>query len=581
MPPLERPLDIIGFDDRDQKHPNGVQLPEWMPMHEFFMLVVAPAGSGKTTLILNVLLRIYPHYFNKILVFSPTIHNDQKWKHLTSAKKVLLKNPYQKLWASLEKGTPEEKGAPEEDEDYTQDEKLWLDMAQDTFIIEDFKKGKKPTHKRLGKQHQHMWALLSDAMNKKQNVDPKSIIMKKRRVDKLSAFICKPTTPVLAHEMGKELRLLNNGKDRFGGSEQGHDGGRAGGMGRSRRGSAHFSQSVQALTALQTNATEPSFFGPNFSRAGTSSNGIGGIGQPNGMDKSSLRRLFGGGGQERPNDAMRAAFLTRTNNSSGADGTDNTGDQLNDKKETQIHDSSTVYTEKNKSAKETKEGQVTSDCLFEEYSEETLEKIMKQQDAIVSHLTNLNHDMTKADHMCIVFDDMVGSGLFNQKRNNAFKRLTVRRRHFCASVIGVVQAYKEFPRTSRTNSNIYILFRIDSEDELQSIYTDFPCGLEANVWRILYDYCTREPFSFMMINLQVKDSQFRIVKNFNEPLYIPKNKQDHATWIQQYQYTPSASSSPKQASSSLASPPVSESSSSSRRSSSRSGTSVKGSDAKR
>jgi hypothetical protein len=88
-------------------------------------------------------------------------------------------------------------------------------------------------------------------------------------------------------------------------------------------------------------------------------------------------------------------------------------------------------------------------------------------------------------------------------------------------VIGVVQAYKEFPKTSRNNTNIYILFKIDSDEELVAIYRDFPCGLTWPVWRRVYDYCTRDPYNFMMINLQVKDPKYRIIKNFDEPLNVP------------------------------------------------------------
>jgi len=40
--------------------------------HEFTLGVIAPKGSGKTTTIVN-LLRMYKGYFNKILVFSPTV----------------------------------------------------------------------------------------------------------------------------------------------------------------------------------------------------------------------------------------------------------------------------------------------------------------------------------------------------------------------------------------------------------------------------------------------------------------------------------------------------------------------------
>lgn len=51
---------------------------EILPRHEFTMGLIAPKGSGKTTLICN-LLKFYKGYFHNIIVFSPTVASDEKW----------------------------------------------------------------------------------------------------------------------------------------------------------------------------------------------------------------------------------------------------------------------------------------------------------------------------------------------------------------------------------------------------------------------------------------------------------------------------------------------------------------------
>jgi len=49
-----------------------------LPQHEFSIGIVAPKGSGKTTVIAN-LLNFYKGYFHTILIFSPTVLSDEKW----------------------------------------------------------------------------------------------------------------------------------------------------------------------------------------------------------------------------------------------------------------------------------------------------------------------------------------------------------------------------------------------------------------------------------------------------------------------------------------------------------------------
>ncbi len=540
-------LDIVGFDDREQRHPPGFDLPPWMPMHEFFMLIVAPAGCGKTTLILNLLLRIYRAYFNKIIVFSPTIHNDQKWKHLTSNKNVLRPNKHKKHWLPKVKEHGDDghhDTASSDAQKYTEEEKEWLDTQNDLFLIENFK-DKKGVKKRLGSTNYKMWKLLSSQPQFKAKkvsghhmAHPEQILEKKRRIDHLSSFLVKPTTPLLAQQLKDYHQVLGLPEPSI----------------LTREDRRIFSSTAAYLAIC----------GQNGSIGGQNSRGAAATGnvRPNGIGQSYVGSaggcVYGGGqvGQRRqssltypfpqhhPTDKARQHHSTHHQHTRGRQqhiqpkltahrGQEQNIDEYNEESEEEQPDNDPQSEDEEKEDSKTK-GQVPKSCLHEEYSEETLDDAMKYQDKVVACLTKMKRPMTEADHICWVFDDMVGSGLFNQKRNNAFKRLSVRRRHFCSSVIGVVQAYKEFPKTSRNNCNIYILFRIDSEEELSVIYKDFPCGLSAQNWKIVYEYCTREPYAFMMINTQVKDPTYRIIKNFNEPLYIPEDKRLHDQWVQQF-----------------------------------------------
>lgn len=540
----ESALNIVGFDDREQVHPDDVHLPEWMPKHEFFMLIVAPAGCGKTTLILNLLLRIYKNYFHEVKVFSPTIHNDQKWAHLTSTKGVLRKNTHRSLFEKVKlKEIPQKEGETGGSSNYNEENERLKEkglteeqLQPDKFYFESFegpeKRGKKGGKKKssrlrnqgrlkkMGKEYYEYWkqqhpeeqALLKD---------PKEIIEKELRLQKLSAIITKPTPPILAQQCRQFNAMLGLSNSHSVGTE-------AFPSSTTKRG-VQFSQGEIRNTPLIGISSGCRSFGvPVFQGNSPTFNSL--------FSTTALasRTMGGEGGrrkviwnyntQEDDHHSHRGGKQNHQQNTHEEQNPNGIlSSHPNTLGEKGEEEGETIFKKKKKKQVQ---GAVKQESMFEEYSEETLQTIMDNQDKIVRYLSDIGKDMTMADHMCLVFDDMVGSGLFNAKRNNAFKRLTVRRRHFCSSVIGVVQAYKEFPKTSRNNTNIYILFKIDSDEEIMGIYKDFPCGLRPDVWRRVYDYCTKEPYSFMMINLQVKDPKYRIVKNFNEPLNVPVYERD-------------------------------------------------------
>ena len=127
------------------------------------------------------------------------------------------------------------------------------------------------------------------------------------------------------------------------------------------------------------------------------------------------------------------------------------------------------------------DGSIPEECFMDEYSEADLLDIMNEQQNAIEILKRHGFSKHIANRLCFVFDDMVGSNLFTNNRNNAFKRLNIRHRHYSASLIEITQAYKEIPKTVRTNFSCLILFEIFSDAELDVIYDEFPMIIFINI----------------------------------------------------------------------------------------------------
>ena len=74
---------------KQSKHQNVPQLPTRM-------ICVAPSGSGKTVLLIPLILDIYPHCYERIYIFSPTVHVDRQWDAVKKFQKSSLKVDDQK-----------------------------------------------------------------------------------------------------------------------------------------------------------------------------------------------------------------------------------------------------------------------------------------------------------------------------------------------------------------------------------------------------------------------------------------------------------------------------------------------------
>lgn len=115
------------------------------------------------------------------------------------------------------------------------------------------------------------------------------------------------------------------------------------------------------------------------------------------------------------------------------------------------------------------DGKIGEDCFIDIYDESVLETLMSEQMNIVKLLKK--HGQTKflANRILIIFDDLVGSSLFSGTRNNPFKGLNTRHRHYSCSMLMVSQGYKEIPKTVRTNWSCLMIFEIPNEKELEVV----------------------------------------------------------------------------------------------------------------
>jgi hypothetical protein len=156
------------------------------------------------------------------------------------------------------------------------------------------------------------------------------------------------------------------------------------------------------------------------------------------------------------------------------------------------------------------------------YDEGTLLSIMRDQQALINLLKKFDKTKHLANRVLIIFDDLVGSSLFSGKKQNPFKMLNTNHRHYSTSLLMVTQAYKEIPKTVRTQFSCLIIFEIPNENEVKVIYEENPMNLKYNDWLEVYHAATEGDHNFMYINYQQKDKKLRIMKNFEEYLFFSK-----------------------------------------------------------
>ena len=146
---------------------------------------------------------------------------------------------------------------------------------------------------------------------------------------------------------------------------------------------------------------------------------------------------------------------------------------------------------------------------FIEYSDD--------MDDVLDDINNYNKNRDKK--VLIVFDDMIADIEYNKKFKRIIKELFYRACKINVSIVFITQSYFRALKDARLNSTHYILMKIDNKKELKSIAEEKSGHLDYKDFLKMYDYCTKEPYSFMTIDVR-PTATIPFKKNFDEPINL-------------------------------------------------------------
>ena len=155
---------------------------------------------------------------------------------------------------------------------------------------------------------------------------------------------------------------------------------------------------------------------------------------------------------------------------------------------------------------------------FIEYSDDT--------DDVLDDINNYNKNRDKK--VLIVFYDMIADIEYNKNFKRIIKELFYRARKINVSIVSITRSYFRALKDARLNSTHYMLMKIGNKKELKRIAEEKSRHLDYKDFLKIYNYCTREPYSFMLIDTRPTAS-VTFKKNFDEPIdlraehYVLKN----------------------------------------------------------
>ena len=117
----------------------------------------------------------------------------------------------------------------------------------------------------------------------------------------------------------------------------------------------------------------------------------------------------------------------------------------------------------------------------------------------------------------IIFNDMIADIMRSEKFKAIVKELFIRYRKLNISIVFITQFYFRTPKDARLNSTHYILMKIGNKKELKSIAEENSGHLDFKDFLKIYNYCTNEPYSFMMVDTR-PTARITFKKKIDKPL---------------------------------------------------------------
>ena len=128
-----------------------------------------------------------------------------------------------------------------------------------------------------------------------------------------------------------------------------------------------------------------------------------------------------------------------------------------------------------------------------------------------------NYNKNRDKKVLIIFGNMIADIMRSKKCKAIVKELFIRCTKLNISIVFIKQSYFATPKDARLNSTHYILMKIGNKKELKSIAEENSGHLDFKNFLKIYNYCTNEPYSFMMVDTR-PTAHVTFKKNFNKPV---------------------------------------------------------------
>ena len=136
-------------------------------------------------------------------------------------------------------------------------------------------------------------------------------------------------------------------------------------------------------------------------------------------------------------------------------------------------------------------------------------------DDVFDNIDNYNKNRYKK--VLIIFDDMIADIMRNEKFKEILKKIFIRCKKLNISIVFITQSYFRTPIDARLNITHCMLMKIGSKKELKNIAEENSGYLDYKDFLKIYNYCTKEPYSFLMIDIR-PTATITFRKNFDEPI---------------------------------------------------------------
>ena len=111
-----------------------------------------------------------------------------------------------------------------------------------------------------------------------------------------------------------------------------------------------------------------------------------------------------------------------------------------------------------------------------------------------------NYNKNRDKKVLIVFDDMIADIEYNKDFKGIIKELFYRAIVFIVSIVFIMQSYFRALKDARLNSTHCILMKITNKKEFRRITEEKSGHLDYKDFLKIHNYCTIEPYSFMLID---------------------------------------------------------------------------------